>query len=329
MGIEPASYIIQKECIIVGCEDGIIRVYDIPSGHPSSTELPEIEPHLCLETKGGPVQSLVLADITRFSEADLIAGDSRGTMTIFCNGQILSRQSLSGHSLGHLQVDTDATGNVSVITGDTGGVVHAQLPYSHLWKLRLDSPMQEAESRPSVVKCLLAANLVGSSGRRSNYILASDDCRNLHFIQQGLIVLTLPTPSVITAMCCGNFLPKEEVQQISEMPEATASQVALGGNDGSIIIMTDFQIHTTEYANFQLPIMHLGAIATGHADELDSMLCAGYSHSLALYHSRKLLNQYEASDWINSLAVADLDKNGEPEVLIGCRDGTVEAVKVT
>ncbi|XP_038066136.1 uncharacterized protein LOC119736180 [Patiria miniata] len=319
---------LQNDCIVVGCEDGIIRVYDIPSGHSTGEELTEPVPHLCLETKGGPVQSLVLADITRFSTADLVAGDSRGTMTIFCNGQILSRQSLSEHSLGCLQVDADATGNVSVISGDTGGVVHALLPYSPLWKLRLDSPSQEAESRSSVVKCLLATTLVSSSGRRSNYILASDDCRNLHFIQQGLIVLTLQTPSVITAMCYGNFLPKEEIKT-SEMQEATASQVALGGNDGSIIIMTDFQIHTTEYANFQLPIMHLGAIATGHADELDSLLCAGHSHCLMLYHNRKLVNWYEASDWINSMAVADLDKNGEPEVLIGCRDGTLQALRVT
>ncbi|XP_071802881.1 uncharacterized protein [Asterias amurensis] len=315
-----------NDYIVVGCEDGIIRMYDIPSSQGPNTELDEPEPRQCLETKGGPVQSLVLADITHFSTADLIAGDSRGTMTIFCNGQILSRQSISELSLNFLQVDTDAAGNPSLLAGDTGGVINALLPYSHLWKLQLNPVSQSVDNGPSGVKSLLATLLVGSSGQMSNYILASDDRCNLHFIQQGLIVLTLKTPAVVTAMCCGNFLSKDELQT-TEVFQGSTSQVALGGKDGSIFIMNNFQIHKAEFANMQLPIMHLASIATGHSDELDSLLSAGHSNYVTLYHNRKLVNRYQASDWINSLAVADLDKNGEQEILIGCRDGWLHALR--
>ena len=51
-----------------------------------------------------------------------------------------------------LFLPVSAAGNVSIICGDTGGVVHALLPYSHLWKLRLDSSMQE-------VRCSLCARI--------------------------------------------------------------------------------------------------------------------------------------------------------------------------
>ena len=64
---------------------------------------------LSLETKGGPVQSLVLDDVTKFGSIDLISGDSKGTVTIFCNGQILNRQSVSGYSINCLQVDKNAS----------------------------------------------------------------------------------------------------------------------------------------------------------------------------------------------------------------------------
>lgn len=66
-----------------------------------------IQPWKCLESKGGPIQSLTLHDVTKFGSIDVISGDSRGTMTILSNGQILDRRHLSDHSINSLQVDED------------------------------------------------------------------------------------------------------------------------------------------------------------------------------------------------------------------------------
>jgi len=60
-----------------------------------------------LETKGGPIQRLVIHNVTKFQANDLIVADSRGTVTVLCNGQILTRKAISQHALQCLQVDED------------------------------------------------------------------------------------------------------------------------------------------------------------------------------------------------------------------------------
>lgn len=54
---------------------------------------------MVLETKSGPIQCLTVHDVTRFYHNDLIVGNSCGMLTMFCNQQILSRQSLSPDSI--------------------------------------------------------------------------------------------------------------------------------------------------------------------------------------------------------------------------------------
>jgi hypothetical protein len=63
----------------------------------------------CLETKGGPIQTAAIHNVTKFVSNDLIVGDSRGMLTVFSNGQILSRQTLSDNSIQCLQVEEDAS----------------------------------------------------------------------------------------------------------------------------------------------------------------------------------------------------------------------------
>lgn len=62
-----------------------------------------------LETKSGPVQNLVVHDVTRFYHKDLIVGDATGRLTVFCDSQILSRQTISSHSINCVQVLQDAS----------------------------------------------------------------------------------------------------------------------------------------------------------------------------------------------------------------------------
>ncbi|WAR19438.1 hypothetical protein MAR_001276 [Mya arenaria] len=64
--------------LVVGGEDGIIRIYDLSS---------EIQP-----------------DKPQFYNDDIVAGDSVGMVTIFCNRQILTRHSLSKNSIHCLNI---------------------------------------------------------------------------------------------------------------------------------------------------------------------------------------------------------------------------------
>ena len=62
---------------------------------------------MSLETKGGPIQTLAVHDVTRLSASDLIVADSRGRVTVFCNDQILCRKAVSEHCIECLQILQD------------------------------------------------------------------------------------------------------------------------------------------------------------------------------------------------------------------------------
>lgn len=47
---------------------------------------------------------------------------------------------------------------------------------------------------------MLSAELQGISGEKCNYILAADDRQHLHVIHQGEVVMTVKTPTVVTAV---------------------------------------------------------------------------------------------------------------------------------
>ena len=60
-----------------------------------------------METKSGPVCHMFLHDVTKFGSTDLIVGDSRGTVTIIGNEQILNRRHLSEGCISSLTIDRD------------------------------------------------------------------------------------------------------------------------------------------------------------------------------------------------------------------------------
>lgn len=61
------------------------------------------------ETKGGPIQALLVSDVTKLNTEDLVIGDSRGIVTVFSNGQILERKVASEHCILCLEVEKDAS----------------------------------------------------------------------------------------------------------------------------------------------------------------------------------------------------------------------------
>ncbi|KAJ8044464.1 hypothetical protein HOLleu_07223 [Holothuria leucospilota] len=231
----------KAKLLVVGCEDGAVRLYQLP--HSNNKETFHLKPWKCLESKGGPIQVIALHDVTKFGSVDIITGDSRGLMTILSNGQILDRQHVSDHSINSLKVDEDLIGNTSIVAGDSSGLVSALLPFSPLWKFKVRPEhgvgKQPGTSQPSAKSLLAFSGPSSPAGHVTNYILVSDDQNCLHVLQQGSRVLTIAVPGLVTAMSSGVFQGSSgEIDQ----RYSTIKEVALGCHNGTIYIMKEFKV---------------------------------------------------------------------------------------
>lgn len=307
--------------LAVGGEDGVIRVYDLTKedGYKS--------PQLSLETKSGPVQAMKIEDITKFYHNDLVTVDSCGMMTVFCNRQILCRQSITDSCLNCLQIQKDKTGNLAIILSSDSGTVCGVLPSNVLWRINLNElKLNEVRSSALSVKCQLTVNLTDEHNQKSSYVLVSDSYCQMYVIHQGTVVMVIKTPSIITAMCSGNFVKSEKlpVTLTATSGSGSGEQVALGSDTGALFIFNNFSI--TEFANAQYPITSLSKLPFPDLEQ-DLLLCAGYFNELQIYSDGKLLDKFPTSDWINSMDTADIDGDGVQEAVIGCMDSTLHCIK--
>ncbi|ELT88704.1 hypothetical protein CAPTEDRAFT_224174 [Capitella teleta] len=275
--------LLQLKCrLIIGGEDGVVNVYELPSATSGET-------------------------------FDL---------------KILCRKAVSKSSIECLQILQDSFGSAAVVTGDTMGHLWAFSPYSDLWRLRLTDSKQPKSQNSTQVQCLLTANLQSKHGQTCGYLLATDHSQHLHFIHQGTVVLTLKTPSTITAMCEGKFICPTEIE--TKDPSGTSNpacetQVALGSSTGAIYIMTNFEIYTEEFAHVQLPITSLETLPP--VDGKNGLLCAGHFNALCVFREGKELSRFPTSSWVTSLCLEE-EEDGKCRVVIGCDDRTVYAVQI-
>ncbi|XP_056022142.1 uncharacterized protein LOC125649787 [Ostrea edulis] len=307
--------------LAVGGEDGVIRIYDLTSngGYKS--------PQLSLETKSGPVQAMKIEDITKFYHNDLVAVDSCGMMTVFCNRQILCRQSITDSCLNCLQIQNDKTGNLAIVLSSDSGVVCGVLPSNVLWRINLNElKLNQVCSSTLSVKCQLTVNLTNEHNQKSSYVLVSDSDCQLYVIHQGTVVMVIKTPSIITAMCSGNFVKAEKLPvSLSTTPGSrSGEQVALGSETGALFIFHNFSI--TEFANAKYPITSLSKLPFPDLEQ-DLLLCAGYFNELQVYSDGNLLDKFITSDWISSIDTEDIDGDGVQEVVIGCLDNMLYSIK--
>ncbi|XP_053405304.1 uncharacterized protein LOC123566151 isoform X2 [Mercenaria mercenaria] len=286
-------------------------------------------PQILLETKGGPIQTMAVHDVTKFYNDDLVTGDSVGMVTVFCNQQILCRHSLARDSIKCLQIHKDPLGNCSIVTSDESGYICAILPSKELWRININNlPTSKGPSEKSVVTCLLSTDLVTPTGEKCSYILAADDSKRLHFVHQGEVVMTLNTPEVITAMCSGLFIDTDKLdvgQEASSMK--SHSHVALGCNNGAIYILHNFTITEEEFGNAKYHITHLICHPSVNL-KVDLLLCAGHFNSLHVYHEGKKVGHYQTPEWINSMDISYTNKDRKPEIVVGCLDNSVTGINL-
>ncbi|XP_074661607.1 uncharacterized protein LOC141914237 [Tubulanus polymorphus] len=313
--------------LVAGCDDGVIRVFEVPS---NDSKLP-LKCISTLETKGGPIQVLALHNVMKFASIDVITGDSKGMLTVFSNGQILSRQPISNHSLNCLQILQDATGAIAIVCSDNSGSLFAASPYNAFeWKIRLGDVIPSREI-PTTIKSVLSVSLPNVAGHNSSYILASDDQHHLYIIHQGSIVLILDTPSNITAMCAGRFLHNVGLETPGG-PVSTNSpgpQVALGSESGGIYLFSNFELYQEEYANTGMSITQMCVLASQEAHEVDTIICAGHANAVVVFNNAKEIARYATSDWVNSISTTNTDRDREKTIIVGCLDNSIQALKLT
>ncbi|KAL4237600.1 hypothetical protein ACF0H5_002314 [Mactra antiquata] len=306
--------------LIVGGEDGIIRIYD------SSSNIIPAKPKILLETKGGPIQTMAIHDVTKFYDNDLVTGDSVGMMTIFCNQQILCRHRVAKDSIRCLLVHKDPLGSCCIVASDESGYICGLLPSKELWRINInDLSNLKCPTQKMVITCMLSTELVTPTGEKCCYILAADDNKHLHFIHQGDIVMTLSTPEVISAMCSGHFIDVDKLDIVTEPGsiKVPSSQVALGCKNGAIYILHNFTITEEEICNSKYYITNMLSHPTSNPN-IDMLLCAGHFNALHVYHEGKNVGNFETPDWICSMDVST--NQNSSEVIVGCLDKSILAL---
>uniref|UniRef100_H2ZNQ7 Uncharacterized protein n=1 Tax=Ciona savignyi TaxID=51511 RepID=H2ZNQ7_CIOSA len=343
----------EKNTLILAGEDGVVRVYEDPSADDKwDVKLKLVR---SLETKCGPALHVVLRDMTRLSPCDMIVGDTRGSVVLFCDGQILDRRGcLSGKSsrITSLQVQETALGNVNVILGRDDGEVICFNTFSQLWKLRLSDISTQTRNTSVSVTCLLPVSMITSwaNGNAEDYVLVADSQGNVHIIQDGNVLRTIEVPSSVQCMCAGNFLLHEDTSSSKKV----LTQIALGCADGSIWICADFCLNSSfPYVEIGHPITHLRRIPTKHnyannspignasnGEGVDMLLCGGHFSSLKLLQHGKLLYAIDLPSWpialcgLHDYVNPDLnpDKtltNDDSMIIVGCKDSTLRLVSIT
>uniref|UniRef100_A0A0B7AYL6 Ciliary BBSome complex subunit 2 N-terminal domain-containing protein n=1 Tax=Arion vulgaris TaxID=1028688 RepID=A0A0B7AYL6_9EUPU len=129
-------------------------------------------------------------------------------------------------------------------------------------------------------------------------------------------------------MTQGRFIPSNKLNLPPGNSSASESeQVALGANNGAVYILHNFNVTLDEYVNANCSITNMCTVPQPDSST-DLLLCAGHFSALHLYKDGQILMEYPTSDWVTSIAKADIDDDGALEIVIGCKDNTVVALKM-
>jgi len=180
---------------------------------------------------------------------------------------------------------------------------------------------------------MLSVRLQTSNGVPINYILVSDNCKNLFILQNGMVVYRLQVTSVVTAMTAGYFIaimpppfsPSQSFGSPRLQSPSRQSQVALGTEEGSIYVLSNFQLHP--YASVHLPITNLASLPNdGCPESIDFVMCAGHFNALVVFEGQELVHRLETKEWIHTVSCTH--DNNQRHVVLGMLDNTVSTYRV-
>jgi len=229
-----------------------------------------------------------------------------------------------GASVSALTVDIDQANNFTIIAGDRGGTLTGFQLQGHLYKVRVEddtslkslpqaSKKSKLFSRDRSINSLLSVIIQDKFGIDTNYLLVSESSSLLHYYNQSLRVHSLELPSKINTICVGSFQNKK------------TKQIIAGCLDGFIYLIEDYQVK--RYIKVSCTITKL--IPFSHQEvPYDYLLCAGHFNALKIFGQGQLLVELKTSDWIQSLAVGDVNNDGKNEIIVGLVNYMVHVFEV-
>ncbi|CAG8452242.1 7243_t:CDS:2 [Ambispora gerdemannii] len=303
---ERSSKAVIKETshIIVGTNEGKIFMFG------------EDKEGIMMETKSGPIQSIVLCDITGFGIPDIIVGDSYGSVMIFEKQQLVVKREL-GAAVKHMTMFRDAVNGHELVIGDSAGVLSALTLY------------QDGMSFDPSIRCMLHVTLLDQFQIPTKFLLVCDRSPYVHLIQSGIRTLSIivPSSSIANAMCSGYFRRKDifdpEVVNIRyDMPSAV--QVVLGCEDGNIYIMEDYTIHNM--LKMDNPITDVKRFRPHNLEstETDFLVCIGHFNEVRIFKDCEPLRSIITDDLVSAIDIGDANNDGRPELIIGMLNNTIE-----
>lgn len=189
--------------LLIGTSQGTIRIFgphrsSVNESDVSNTNPMEIDKkssliwqeERILETKGGAILKLLLHDVTKFGEIDLIVGDAQGQVILFCGGAILSRQKFSDSSIISLAVLNSGT----IVSGDQLGTVHSfQIPAQPLQKWRIDEDFANKMTKNLAVSSLVTTKMLTQSGDLMQVVVGcGDSFVHVYAETQRILYLNMP-----------------------------------------------------------------------------------------------------------------------------------------
>ncbi|KAI8882566.1 hypothetical protein K501DRAFT_323911 [Backusella circina FSU 941] len=289
-----------------------------------------------LETKGGSIQALHLHDLTGFGTLDLAVGDSDGVVTLFTRQQILSKRDL-GSPIRQLCIYSDLVGGCEIIAGDSNGAITSFQQHEGLWKLNIAEESAKLATlgtrgrKSPAIHCMLSTILKDRFGMDMACLLVCDGSPLVHFIQNGERIQSLQTPTVIQSLCAGHFLNNETLKRFirpEKMMHGTYKldfqQVLMGGQDGYVYIMIDFEIYQWFRVGFSITsVIQFRPNSLGE-DETDMVICTGHSNEVLIYQNGIQISHILTSEWPHAITLGDVNADGQDELVLGLLDKKIE-----
>jgi len=321
----------EENVIAIGTEDGSIKVYMLNHQQSPNDVSKNLKLYSTLEAKCGSIFQMCVNNISQLNSHDLVVADNKGRYIVFFEGQILkgsSHMTTTFDEATALTVHKNILNEVKIYLGKKNGEIICFNAFTEHWKLNIDSFDPARQHCVSAVTHLLCTSFVHSKcSLKLDYLLASDSNGKVHVIKNGVLSKTINVGHVVNTMCKGNFLHLDNTDD-----ENKPTQVALGCNDGCILLMIDFQVMAEVYAKTSHPITHLNTLH--NTTNVDSLVCCGHSNEVKVFKSRVEKATYLLPSWpitVKSLAESSQSSSRfeRNKILVGCMDKSVLLLQIS
>ncbi|KAI9316016.1 hypothetical protein BX666DRAFT_282716 [Dichotomocladium elegans] len=284
--------LIEENDILIGSTAG--RVLILNQSKPAE---------VLLETKGGSIQAIKLYDLTGLRAQDLVVGDSNGVVTMFSRQRFLSKMDIQS-PVTHIEIHEVQAQGYEIVAGTMNGHVTSFQPRELLWTLDVSkesitlATLGMDRHRAIGIHCMLSAFIRDRFDNPQATLLVCDGWPFVHLIQDSRRVLSIRVPTVIQSMAAGCFLTASTIRRFqafnassrpkhdeNDVPNKVldSNQVLLAGQDGSVYIMIDAEIHHWFKVGYSLSKVMTFRPACLPNDEPDLVLCVGHSNGVQVF----------------------------------------------